>query len=399
MRACCLLRHVAAWVVVLLPADPVWASLPELAGLGTRSPALAGTGASFLRGYEATYTNPAGLAGTSRRLTLGTVLGAYRTTLDGHPYAIEPTAGLLIGATLPLPLGGVLRDRLALGLGFYLPVGLINRARLPAAEVPRAVLLDARTQVVSVLLGGGVRLPAGLSLGVSVLALAALTGEILVAPDGAGRITAASQSQLTVDYAPIVGVRWEGRRLLLGAVFRGASASRFRMVVRSQLGDTVPVDLPTLTIEGVAQYDPLQVAGEAALRLSERLLVAVQLVWKHMSAFPPPLGKATAGADDPPPPGFHDTVVPRLSLEWHMAEQGRATLRLGYFFEWSPTPRDEVGRALLDADRHVVCAGLGHQLPRLPLHLEGFLQWHQLAAGWRLAGNFLLGGLSVGVDL
>jgi hypothetical protein len=75
-------------------------------------------------------------------------------------------------------------------------------------------------------------------------------------------------------------------------------------------------------------------------------------------------------------------------------------VRAGYLFAWSPAPTDESGRTLLDASRHVASVGLGHRLPgRLPLHLDAYLQWHQLAHSQRLAGGFALFGLTLGADL
>ena len=85
-----------------LTAGTARASLPELTSLGTRSPALAGTGVAEATGYEATYQNPAGLATGTRNLTLGLVYGGYRTTIDGEPYPIENTLGIVIGGALPL---------------------------------------------------------------------------------------------------------------------------------------------------------------------------------------------------------------------------------------------------------------------------------------------------------
>ena len=135
----------AALALGPLLAPSAHASLPDLISLGTRSPALGGTGVADATGYEASYQNPAGLATGQRNLTLGLVYGGYRTTLDGGPYPIEDTLGLVIGGALPLPLGGIMKNRLGLGLGLYLPTGFVNRVRVPLPEVPRATLLDART--------------------------------------------------------------------------------------------------------------------------------------------------------------------------------------------------------------------------------------------------------------
>lgn len=388
-------------------ATAAHASLPDMVSLGGRSPALGGTGVADATGYEATYQNPAGLATGARNLTLGLVYGGYHTTVDGNPYPIEDTLGLVIGGALPLPLGGVLKDRLGIGLGLYLPTGFVNRVRVPLPEVPRAALLDSRTQIVSVLLGGGVRLPWGLQVGGGVLALAALVGDITIQPDSTGRITSASEQQLTVNYAPIAGARWQspGGRVAVGAVFRGVSQSSYHITVHSKLGDSLPISLPLIYFAGVAQYDPMQVAAEVAVRPTPRLLLSAQACWKRWSDYAYPIDKATDASPAPPSPGFHDTLVPRVGIEWQPAELGAVELllRLGYFYEWSPAPDpppDNAAANLLDSDRHVVTAGVGVRLRgRVPLSLSAFGQGHFMPPGGRLAGGFGTTGLMLGLDL
>src|SRR5262249_34322821 len=150
---------------------------------------------------------PAGLIGpTRRRLTLGYVHAGYRLNLDGVHRPVDTTDGLILGADIPIPFGGVLRDRIALGFGFYFPFGLVNRARAPFPGAPRLALLDSRTQVVSVLVGAGARVHERVDVGVGVLALAALVGTINVGDVG-GRITTVSEEQLTTSLSPIIGVR------------------------------------------------------------------------------------------------------------------------------------------------------------------------------------------------
>ena len=181
-------------VLASLSPSSAAASLPELFGLGGRVSAMANTGAAYATGFDAAYANPAGLWQSGRQLTLGTVYGGYglslRSPQDGNisPHVIDPTAGLIIGGSFTLPLGGVLKDRIGTALALYTPFGLINRAQDPFPDVPRAPVLDGRSQVVSVLLGAGVRLPGGFSVGGGALALAALVGTITITPDGSGRI-------------------------------------------------------------------------------------------------------------------------------------------------------------------------------------------------------------------
>ena len=405
-------------VLASLSPSSAAASLPELFGLGGRVSAMANTGAAYATGFDAAYANPAGLWQSGRQLTLGTVYGGYglslRSPQDGNisPHVIDPTAGLIIGGSFTLPLGGVLKDRIGTALALYTPFGLINRAQDPFPDVPRAPVLDGRSQVVSVLLGAGVRLPGGFSVGGGALALAALVGTITITPDGSGRITSISEQQLTVDYAPILGVRWQGLgdRLALGAVFRGASRSSYRLTVSTKLGDALPIELPLIYFAGSAQYDPLQLGMEAAARLRPSLLLVAQLTWKHWSAYEYPVLPATQSAAMLPVPGFHDTLVPRLAIEKTLAlgGWGELSLRGGYQFEWSPAPDPPASPPkpesrpsnLHDADRHIVSAGLGLRfIGRLPLTLDVFGQGHILGPHSTLSGGLGVLGAVLGYQL
>jgi long-chain fatty acid transport protein len=388
-----------AAVMVIAIARLSSASEPEMFGMGARTPGMAGTGVADAEGYDATYTNPAGLVGpTARRLTLGYVHAGYRLNLDGAHRPVDTTDGLVLGADIPIPFGGILRDRVALGLGFYFPFGVINRARAPFPDEPRLALLDTRTQVVSVLVAAGVRVHERVDIGVGVLALAALVGTISIADLG-GRITTVAEEQLTTSLSPIVGVRVRTLRwLTLGAVFRGESKSTYDIEITNSLGSALPLTLPTLRIAGVAQYDPMQAAVEAAFKPLRWLTIDAGVTWKHWSAFGLPTENATLGAPAQPPPGFVDTAVPRVAAEatrrWaHWSLSGRA----GYFFE----PTGARGPVLLDADRHVLTfgAGLTWTSRLTTLQLDGFVQWHHLQPNARVSGDFASFGFSIGVDL
>ena len=368
-------------------------------GMGARSPGMAGTGVADAEGYDATYTNPAGLVGpTNRRLSLGYVHAGYALNMDGMHRPVDKTDGLILGADIPIPFGGILRDRIALGLGFYFPFGVINRARSPFPDEPRLALLDNRTQVVSVLVAAGVRLHERVDVGIGVLALAALVGNIQIQPVG-GRITTVAEEQLTTSLAPIIGARVRTFRwLTLGAVFRGESKSTYDIEITNSLGSLLPLTLPTLRIAGVAQFDPMQAAVEGAFRPLRWLTIDAGVTWKHWSSFGLPTENATLGAPPQPAPGFVDTAVPRLAVEatrrWlRLSLSGRA----GYFYE----PTGARGPVLLDADRHVLTfgAGLTWTSRLTTLQVDAFVQWHHAQANEHVSGDFASLGFSIGVDL
>ena len=86
----------------------------------------------------------------------------------------------------------------------------------------------------------------------------------------------------------------------------------------------------------------------------------------------------------PTPARFHDTVVPRVGLEWRHdpGAASLAALRAGYRFDPSPVP-DQTGITnFLDSNRHVISAGGGFTiredpgaiLARISLDLHGDVQ-------------------------
>lgn len=384
--------------VVLLAAGAASASVPDVIGLGARSAALAGTGVSYANGYEATWLNPAGLVEAPRaRVTLGWVLGDPSLRLDGAARTVETTSGALIGAALPLPFTGALRERVALGLGLYIPGRVLNRAHSPYPDVPRLALLETRTQVVSALASLSVRLTDRLSAGLGLEALATLLGEIHLQPDAQGHIVSVTDERMVWATAPIAGLRARiADSLRLGLTLRGASAAGYDLRITNSLGSTLPIGVPMLRLAGSAQYDPLQAQVEGSWAVREGLLLALGVTWKRWSELPLPTENATPRTPAQPPSGYHDTLVPRAALEATLPWQFlRTQLRAGYLYESSPAPPD--APVLVDAGRHVFSLGLGLDLGRAQLELFGAV--HALAGSPRAQGRLLVGGASLGLEL
>ncbi|HVV87939.1 MAG TPA: hypothetical protein VHE35_33090 [Kofleriaceae bacterium] len=399
------------------------ASPLDLFGFGGRSPALAGAGVASTRDYEAVYLDPAGLADvTRRRATIGGLYGDFSLELDGADTGTDPARGLVVGGQVPMPFGGALRDRVGLGFGFFVPTEAINRARAPKPGTPTFALLESRSQVVGLQLAVGVRLRPRWSVGLGVNALAVLQGGIAVTTDGSGRFTTQSEQRLLTRFAPIAGVRWKWRpRVELGAVARAPSRSDYDIQVTNDLGAVLPLTLPAIRIAGNAQYDPWTVAVEAAWQVSDTVTLTGHLAWQHWSAFPLPTENPVAATPPQEPPGFHDTAVPRVAVERVApALGGELALRGGYAFLWSPAPEQRGRQSLLDNDRHLFAAGVGLAWPRskLPLHVDAWVQLHQLQprrhekdpglfpAGEAppfdvldTGGRIVVGGLTLGVDL
>ncbi|HMR75715.1 MAG TPA: outer membrane protein transport protein, partial [Polyangiaceae bacterium] len=300
----------------------------------------------------------------------------------------EGVGGTFIGVVLPLPFGGVIEDRLTLGLGTYTPTQLIARARLLYPERPQFPLLTDRAQTLNFNLGLGVDLGHGLQLGAGFLALAELVGTVVVQTDTSGRVGTVVDDQLIATYAPIFGAAYQVEDTQLGVTWRGALEGEFDVVV--DVRDLGSLVVPSLNIAGIAQYDPMALQAEVGQRFSRLTLVA-GATWKHWSAFDGfqratvrcPSAQPDCDALRVQPIEFSDVIVPRVGAlyELELSAVSRAELRAGYAFEPSPLQEQTGTRNTLDNDRHVLAVGYGVELfePLPPITLDAFYQVHLLA--------------------
>ena len=418
--------RVALAAALVLAARPAAGSPLELYGFGGRSPALAGTGGTDAAGFDSAYLNPAGLAEVPRkRLSVGYLYGDFALRMDGEDTGTERPRGLSFGAALPLPLGGALRDRVGLGLGFYVPTGTLTRVRVPLPGDPVYALLETRSQTLGILLGGGVKISDRWRAGIGLLALAALRGYIFVDVDAAKRFSTDSEQRIVTNFAPVAGVTWDapffpdGR---FGLTVRGASRSDYDIEVTNDLASELPLSLPPLRIAGVAQYDPWTVDLETSWRANRALTAYALLSFQHWSDFPLPTENPLATAPAQEEPSFHDTLRPHAGAELRTAGPlgGDLALRAGYAFLMTPAPEQKTHQSLLDNNRHLFSAGAGLAWPdsAVPLHIDAWFQLHVLqprshtkdpdAFGPDMPlpfdtistrGHIIVGGLTLGVDL
>ena len=409
---------------LLHPGAEAWASPVDLFGVGGRSPALAGTGVADANDFDNAFLNPAGLADVDgKHITMGTISGDLFLYRNDARTDTDRITGIIIGGALRLPMGGVMRDRLGIGFGFQIPTAAINRARHPLPGVPVHVLLENRTQVVSIQAALGARILDNLQVGFGMMALAELRGTIDVTTDAAGRFTSFSEQQMIARIAPVVGVRYllPDQGLSLGAVVRGVSRSDYDILVSNELGDILPVSIPTVRLAGASQYTPLTAALEARWAASDRLALSGQLAYQRWSAYAQPTTNPVPGGDPLPDHGFSDTVIPRLSVEWRPSlGKTELAVRGGYAFSLSPAPEMDGQQSLLDNHRHIVSSGLGLSWPgtSIPIKVDVWMQLHQLMPrthekdptlfdpGQELpfdtmdtSGRILVGGLTMGVEI
>src|SRR5262249_49732789 len=128
----------AAALAIGLAAGVARGSPEDAFGFGVRSMGLGATGAASAEGYEAVYDNPALLSlARSKALSLGALGAMFDLHAGGERLSYEALRGSLIGATLPIPFGGALENRIAIGLGFFAPFDLVVRGRILYPETPQ----------------------------------------------------------------------------------------------------------------------------------------------------------------------------------------------------------------------------------------------------------------------
>ena len=186
-----------------------------------------------------------------------------------------------------------------------------------------------------------------------------------------------STSSRTIRY-PQAGVAWELRPwLTVGASYRGG----FRLQIDQTFdiaGDIGTPGFPPVVTDGSLHlrsqaqdlFQPAQLTGGAAARLTPRWTVAFDLAWHRWSTFENPAAHIELGLDlkqfqdlvDIPPqeplplPHFHDIAIPRLGVEH---TRGGARWRAGYAYEPSPAPAQRGATNFIDNDKHTLALGAG----------------------------------------
>lgn len=343
----------------------------DLYGFGARGPGLSGAAVAFPRGFEAIYYNPAGLVlGGARTFSIGFQATSFDLNVasprpdDVASATDEPLiSGITLGIDVRLPLEGILKDRIAIGLGLYIPTDTLLSAEIASPGGPQFSLVADRARAVVVQAGLAVKIGPWLSLGGGIRALAGLRGFIDVGPNDLGRIGSTVEDELIAEYGGVVGfVARPHPTIAVAAAWRGALGGPYSLPINAQLGDSgIPIQVPPINLAGTAVWDPQQVAMHIGYQPLDELTIEVGVTWKQWSATPIPIENTTAAIPPQEPLEFEDTWVARLGIESELlfAEHWRFAARGGYAFEPSPVPDQTGQHNFLDGDRHIVSIGLG----------------------------------------
>ncbi|HIN86421.1 MAG TPA: hypothetical protein EYN06_08065 [Myxococcales bacterium] len=358
------------FVAVLSTPIPAHAGLQDLFGFGARGPALSGSAVAFARGFESVYYNPAGLTvGKGQSFTLGFQAGAFDLKIHSPRAAelasqekIDPVSGLNLGFDVRLPLKGALKDRIALGVGFYIPTKVLFSAQIPAPYTPQLWVAGSNARSVSFQAGLGVRATDWLRLGLGVRVMAGLDGRIDVAPGELGNLGSKVEDEMVTVYGTVAGLMIQpSTHWSIGLVWRDEIGAPYNIPIRADLGEQLKLPVPPLLIGGKANFDPMQAAIHVGWRLTNDLRVECGVLWKNWSQFPLPINNATAAIPKQDAPNFSDTFVSRVGIEadFKLTENTKMVIRSGYAFEPTPVPTQSGNHNFLDGHRHILSLGNG----------------------------------------
>ncbi len=392
----------AAAAVVSLAAAPAFASVFEMFGAGPRAVGMGGAMTAAASGGEASFHNPAMLAGaalagawggfdythfdlniTLQRPVCTDATASCRSQFPGGfssraPQLPRDTGGAQLG--WHYPLGGVFKERVVLGASLALPADHLIRISGPDPQTPHFPMYEGMPDRIAFLFAAAWRVTDYFWLGAGVQVLAGLDANIQLA---------LNPTNGTMDNAAIrIGLQPKAR-LTAGATVHApqdvwfAISYRQRLSLQYQIPTDVALGKPAelaiaLSHETLFTPDSFH-AGIAWRPLHGPVLLSGDLTWSLWSAMPDPSpqvaldvggagvngmglgGALDVGTNTPPIRlDYQDTLSPALGVEWTVNENWR--LRSGYQYRPTPAPRATGPYDYLDGDVHALGLGVGFGL-------------------------------------
>lgn len=373
-----------AVAVAAFVAAPAEANTFETLGFGPRAVAMGDAVTADANDYTATWYNPANLV-TRKDVNFGLTFDFQRlasqiqlqnpsspTGLDCSQCSPPNTIGYSLG--LVFPLGGKVKDHVAIGLGLYLPSQNLLETIAPDPNQPFWYMYTGSPDRIITVVGVGIRIVDELSIGVGVQALADLVGSgTTVSLDLFSKSVTARQldSHLETRAAPLAGIRFAPFPWLrFGASYRYYMQLIYNIPANVNLQGIGALDF---TVSGVALYSPHTFNFGVAYDPIPNLTLTADANYQLWSQAPTPYMSLVEGLSGPvlnalglgtafnvqsqqSPPGFTDTINGHLGAEYRVFDN--LALRAGVFYKPTPVPQQDAAETnILDGD--TVGAGLG----------------------------------------
>lgn len=404
------MRRVLALWVGLLSLTAV-ADTFETFGYGPRAAAMGGAMTADANDYTGVYYNPAllpyhkdvnfGFNFQWNRMNATVQQNDLARDIDCTYCAAQDQVGFSLG--LLFPLGGRVRNRVAIAIGLYAPETRLLRVLAPARDQPFWLNYNSSPERLVLNVSAGIKIVDQVSIGIGVQALADLVGkgaDVSVDLFNKQITNATLDSHLATRISPVLGLAIKPMPWLrFGATYRGEMALLYQIPASVNL---IGVGTLQFNITGTTLYSPHTIQFGAAVDVLPELTLSLDGEWQKWSDMPTPytnlhiglngevlkglgLDKAFDINSPDQPPGLKDTFNVRFGAEYRITE--RVAARLGGFYKPTPVPKqDTQGTNILDCDAVGVAAGMGFavddplEIFQAPVHID-------LAA----QGQFLLG--------
>jgi long-chain fatty acid transport protein len=370
-------------------------------GFGGRAVAMSGAQTAEADDFSGAFYNPAVLV-NRKKPTFGftfnyAFMSSEVTALESGreldcKYCKSPdSAGFSVGALFPI--GGKVNNRVAIGVGIYLPAQHVVRVMAPDPNRPFWYRYQSSPDRLILDLGIGIRATDWLNLGLGLQILADIDGmgaDVKVDLFSKQVELRELDAHLASRVGPVFGLQVKPhRRLRLGAAFR------WEMLLLYNIPASLNLDgVGTLgfSLSGITQYTPHTITFGAAFDVTEQCTVTLDGEYALWSRAPTPylnLGVDLSGdvlkalgldealdiASPTQRTGFTDTFGGRLGLEFRINE--RFTARGGAFYRPTPVPKQSApGTNILDASAVGGSLGVGFsfndplEIFAAPIHLD-----------------------------
>ena len=372
--------RVALIVSLLLPVG-AGASIFDTYGFGARGKAMGNAMTAAAYDYHAIYYNPAQLM---ERLEIHVgfglsyiepQLGFLRGNENSALTSLVPERNLGYHMGISTPLGGVFKNKLAFGAGFFAPVLRVTRAEFTDAGRPNFYMYESLPDKLLIAVAMAGQPFEWWKLGVGIQVLADLDGraelELSLVDQ---RVTRRKLSiDLHSDLALTAGMTFTPTKGLNIAVsYRQDLDLEFKLPVSANITDLGQLDF---SLSGTSLYTPHQINAGVSWRLPwVPLRIVADMTWAMWSRAPSPVPEvaftidANVLTDDPghapiidvaqAPVSLQtvDVIIGRIGMEYTL---GDLDLRAGYFFRPTPIPNQVADTNFVDSDAHVATLGAG----------------------------------------
>lgn len=379
------MRSVAVLSLAALAAAPAQASVLDIYGYNPRGTAMGNAQAAVADDYTATFYNPAGL---TRRKKVAVGAGFMATFPDLYidrdfqteeqtevQSELPPSfSGFNLGAVFPL--GGLVGNRVALGIGLYLPTLNVLRGEGIDPQIPQYYRYQNLPDKLVALASVAVEPFDWISVGGGIQVLAAIDGEVALDIEIANRRVERQSLDIEIapTTAPVLGLLvrpFDG--LSVGASYRGELQLDYAIPVDIAIDDLIDL---RLDIGGTALYVPdYWNFGVAYDWRGADLLASAEVTWARWSRAPDPSPTFTADIDGTLAAGlgledrldvgngrpvdlkFRDVPVYKIGVE--QRPHPKVRLRAGYTYRPTPAPVPEDVFNYIDNDAHMLAGGVG----------------------------------------